>query len=223
MGRKWNWGHLISLGFVAHWWCANHSFADLTVLRLNHRCNVMLFCFFKVCLTIRWSYKGGIFIFFFAFVVCAFSLLCSTEHCFLSLLGSRVLRKCLQLQLSPEICVTEGSLAMLRIWMTYVFSLFAFWYIFRGLCCQSFSIWFSAYPNLFWMQSCRKADRIESQVLDFQHIWGTINGMKASISHRMGGRLAEVLLSLSPSIEFSAPKRPFYHWRFLLHVGDYLV
>lgn len=165
----------------------------------------MLFCFFKVCLTIRWSYKGGIF--FFAFVVCAFSLLCSTEHCFLSLLGSRVLRKCLQLQLSPEICVTEGSLTTLRIWMTYVFSLFAFWYIFRGLCCQSLNIWFSAYPNLFWMQSCRKADRIESQVLDFQHIWGTINGVKASISHRMGGRLAEVLLSLSPSIEFSVPIR----------------
>lgn len=61
----------------------------------------------------------------------------------------------------------RDCLTVLRAWMTYVFSLFVFWYIFRGLHCQSVSIWFSSHPNVFWMQSCRKADRMESQVPDF--------------------------------------------------------
>lgn len=78
-----------------------------------------------------------------------------------------------------------------------IFSLFASWYIFRGLCCQSLSIWSLVQLRVFPMQSYRKADRIESQVIDFQHIWEAIMGMKMSTSCSVGGSPAEVLLSLS--------------------------
>lgn len=99
-----------------------------------------------------------------------------------------------------------------------IFSLFACWYIFRGLCCQSFSIWFLLQLNMFQMQSCRKADRVESQVFDFQHIWEIITGMKMSTSCRMGGSLVEILLSLSLSLygvqgAFLPMKiSPAYYW-----------
>lgn len=98
---------------------------------------------------------------------------------------------------SSNLC---DCLTVLRAWMTYVFSHFIFWYVFRGLHCQSLSVWFSSHPNVFWMQSCRKADRMKIQVPDFQRIWGTITAMKTFIRRRMGGSLAKTLLCvlLSP-------------------------
>lgn len=125
---------------------------------------------------------------------------------------------------STKLCDWKKSICIMGLDDIVIFSHFASWYIFRGLCCQSFSIWFLLQLGVFPMQNCRKANTTESQILVFQHIWEAILGMKMSTSCRVVGSLAEVLLSfflmLCPYVEFRVL---LYQGSFLLHISDYSV